>query len=187
MEAAWDPMQRLIRSLAVLLAIGASGPALAIDSVAMVAPSALTPAGETTEGTVAPRWTASVDSSPSRYRWSLSRGALDLGMRFDVRPELGRPSDPRFDGAAPLLPTLPALSLGLRSVAGRTDPAAGSLLERAVGGASETVVRKVGIEWKPAPSRLFLHQGLGIRLDGDDRVTMRLKKGLLGLYMQSNF
>jgi hypothetical protein len=183
-----ETMQRFVRSLAVLFAIGASGSAFGSDSVAMVVPNALGTAGETTEGAATPRWSASVDSSPSRYRWSLSRGALDLGMRFDVRPELGRPSDPRFDGAAPLLPTLPALSLGLRSVAGRADPAAGSLLERTVGGAvAETFVRKVGIEWKPAPSRLFLHQGLGIRLDGDDRVTMRLKKGSLGIYMQSDF
>ena len=183
-----ETMQRFVRSLAVLFAIGAGGSAFGSDSVAIALPNALTSGGETTEGAAAPRWTASVDSSPSRYRWSLSRGALDFGMRFDVRPELGRPSDPRFDGAVPLVPTLPALSLGLRSVAGRADPAAGSLLERTVGSAAaDTIVRKVGIEWKPAPSRLFLNQGLGIRLDGDDRVTMRLKKGSLGIYMQSDF
>jgi hypothetical protein len=81
---------------------------------------------------------------------------------------------------------LPALSLGLRSVEG---PASGSsLAERALGSATtEPAVSKVGIQWKPAQSRVFLHQGLGFRLGGDDRVVMRLRKGSLGIYMQRRF
>jgi hypothetical protein len=30
-------------------------------------------------------------------------------------------------------------------------------------------------------------RGLGIRLDGDDRMTVRLRKGVLGIYMQRKF
>lgn len=181
-------MQSLIHPLACLVCLGATGNAFSVETFALAAPAVTSLAGESTERASAQRWSVSFETSPSRYRLSLSRGALDLGMRFDVRPELGRSLDSRFDGAAPLLSTLPALSLGLRSVSSRTDPGASSLLERAVGrGAAETYERKVGLEWKPAPSRLFLQQGLGIRLDGDDRVTMRLKKGSLGIYMRSDF
>jgi hypothetical protein len=39
-------------------------------------------------------------------------------------------------------------------------------------------------EWKPAPSRVFLDRGLGIRLDSDDRLTMRRRKGSLGICLK---
>ena len=65
--------------------------------------------------------------------------------------------------------------------------AASNLVDRTFGSGGESYVRKVGIEWKPAQSRVFLNQGLGIRLDGDDRVMVRMRKGSLGLYLRSNF
>ena len=48
-------------------------------------------------------------------------------------------------------------------------------------------VSRVGIEYKPAQSRVTLNQGLGLRLNGDDKVTMRLRKGSLSLYYKRNF
>ena len=89
---------------------------------------------------------------------------------------------------APLAADLPSVSIGLRSTAIKSDGVTSNLVDRAFGnGGGEAVVRKVGIAWKPAQSRVFLNQGLGIRFDGDDRLTVRLKKGSFGLYMQSSF
>lgn len=176
-------LSALVRSTIFLGALGASAELLAAD--------AATSASELAEVPSAPRWTASYDVSRSDYRWSLGRGALDLGMRFESRDSALRLPESRFEGVtpgAPLIADLPSLSIGLRSTSVRSDAAAGNLVERTLGsGATETYVRKVGIEWKPEPSRLFLNRGLGIRLDADDRVTVRLRKGSLGLFMQTNF
>jgi len=142
---------------------------------------------ETTSVAAAARWSPSGAVSERGYQWSLSRGAIDLGLRFDARPAAPHPADARFDSAAPPGSTLPALSLGLRSVS--TGPAsASSLAERALGAATALpYVSRLGIEWKPAQSRVFVNQGLGLRLGADDRLTMRLRKGSLGIYLKSDF
>jgi hypothetical protein len=81
---------------------------------------------------------------------------------------------------------LPALSFGLRSVSAPLP--ASSLVDRTLGsGADAPVVSRVGIEYKPAQSQVFLNHGLGFRLGGDDKLTMRLRKGSLGLYLKRNF
>ena len=81
---------------------------------------------------------------------------------------------------------LPALSFGLRSVGVRAP--ASNLVDRTQGsdGVAPTVSR-VGVEYKPAQSRVILNQGLGFRLGGDDKLTMRLRKGSLGIYLKRNF
>ena len=144
---------------------------------AVVAPEMVAPA----------RWSPSGAVTDGGYRWSLSRGAIDLGLHFEARAAAPHPADARFDSAAPAGATLPALSLGLRSVSAGPE-SANSLAERALGATGTTLaVSKVGIEWKPAQSRVFVNQGLALRLGGDDRLTMRLRKGSLGLYMKRDF
>jgi hypothetical protein len=180
---AMHPLQALARSTVFLLALGASSLVFALDP-----PVAATPAMDAAiETTGAAHWTSSYDVSKSDYRWSLGRGAFDVGLRLEPRSGSARSIESRLDVAAPLVPDLPSLSVGLRSTSIKGDGSASSLLDRALGSGGEAYVRKLGVEWKPAQSRLFLRQGLGIRLDGDDRLTMRLRKGSLGLYMQSNF
>ncbi|MEO8310222.1 MAG: hypothetical protein ABI520_03530 [Caldimonas sp.] len=160
------------------------------DTAAAGEPAAALPALAEAGRVAAPapvRWAAAGEVADGGYRVSLTRGALDLGMRFEQPVTGARPLDAHFDGAAPAGTMLPALTFGLRSVSAGPAPAS-SLLERAL--ASETAtpyVSKVGIEWKPAPSQVFLNQGLGFRLGGDDKLTMRLRKGSLGIYMKRNF
>ncbi len=133
------------------------------------------------------RWSASGETADGGYRMSLSRGAVDLGMHFEPRIAALGPIDARSDNPAPPRSVLPALSFGLRRVSAGPAPAS-SLVERALGSnASVPYLSKVGIEWKPVRSQVFLNQGLGFRLGGDDRVTMRLRKGSLGLYYKRNF
>ena len=130
---------------------------------------------------------AAVAPDAEAYRWELSRGALDVGVRFAARPAAVLPIDARFDSAAPAGWTLPALSLGLHRLSEGPAPA-GSLVERALGSTTALPsVSKFAIEWKPAQSQVFFHQGLGFRLAGDDKLTMRLRKGSLGVYMQHRF
>jgi len=81
---------------------------------------------------------------------------------------------------------LPALSFGLRSV--RAPAPASHLVDRTVG--SDTAlpsVSRVGIEYKPAQSRVFVNNGVGFRLGGEDKLTMRLRKGSLSLYLKRDF
>jgi hypothetical protein len=167
---------------------GAKGPALALPPVMPPAP-AMTPAILPAPPAPAPQaWRASGGpAAGGSYRWLLSRGAFDFGLRFEPQLLAPLPIDARFDSVAPLVADLPSLSFGLTEVA--AGPAsASSLIERALGGsAGVPYVRKIGIEWKPAQSQVFFHQGLGVRLSGDDRLTMRLRKGSLGIYMQRNF
>jgi hypothetical protein len=132
------------------------------------------------------RWVSSAELTGSGYRWSLSRGGLDIGMHFETPASSPRPFDPRVDQSGPMVPVLPSVSLGVRR---NGSLSAGSLLERSLGAdRGDTYVSKVGIEWKPAESRVnFLREGLGIRLQGADRMTVRLRKGVIGVYMHRKF
>ena len=135
----------------------------------------------------APAWHASGAPAEGGYRWSLSRGALDVGVAFEPGMPARWPAESRLDSAVPLGANLASVSLGFTETNAGPEPAS-SLIERALGsGTGPAYVRKIGIAWKPAQSPLFFHQGLGVRLSGDDRLTMRLRKGSLGLYMQRNF
>jgi len=130
------------------------------------------------------RWSAGGALQADGYRMSVSRGSIDLGMRFEPRVVPLRPTETRSE---PTTVTLPAVSLELRS-ASALPVAPSNLAERALGVAADTAsVSKVGIEWKPAQSQIFFRGGVGVRLGGDDSVVMRLRKGTLGVYMQRSF
>ena len=168
----------------LLCLLATAGPAVAGEPPVALA-SVDAKGGETPPP--AARWSASGEPAEGGYRMSLSRGALDFGMYFEPRVAAARSLDARFDSAAPVGAMLPALSVGLRSVSAGPAPAS-SLVERALGSATGVPYEsKVGIEWKPVQSQVFLNHGVGVRLSGDDRVTMRLRKGSLGLYLKRNF
>ena len=169
-------------SLLCLLAI--AGPALGGEPASVVTAAAMAPA--------ATRCRPPRDGRPcgepsdAGYRLSLARGGLDVGLDFQRRLAAVRARDARFDSAAPPGAMLPALSFGLRSVSAPAP--ASNLVDRTLGsGAAVPAVSRVGIEYKPAQSQVFLNQGLGFRLGGDDKLTMRLRKGSLSLYFKRNF
>ena len=55
-------------------------------------------------------------------------------------------------------------------------------------GLVDATFTKVGVEWKPAQPRLdFLRGGLGLRLDGADHMSIRLRKGSFGIYLNRRF
>jgi len=134
-------------------------------------------------------WSTSTEIDGNSYRMSLSRGKLDMGVGFDtpVHPTQATSTTPRStDPARPIVPSVPSLSVGLRSETAGAP--ASSLIARASdAGTAPASTRRVGLEWKPVQSRLFVRGGLGLRLSGDDQVTMKLRSGRIGLYMKSTF
>ena len=116
---------------------------------------------------------------------SLSRGKLDMGLGFDAPVGVATRTARSVDPAGPIVATVPSLSVGLRRDTAGPPPS--SLVDRA--SAEGTTARRrrqrVGLEWKPAPSSIFVRGG--VRLIGDDRVTMRLRSGRVGVYMKSTF
>ena len=120
---------------------------------------------------------------------SLSRGKLDLGVGFDAPTHPAMATSTMLhstDPSRPIVPTVPTLSVGLRSTTAGATP--NSLIERATDAATPpSSTRRVGLEWKPTPSRVFVRGGLGLRLSGDDQVTMKIRSGRVGIYMKSTF
>ncbi len=121
------------------------------------------------------------------YRWSLSRGPIDIAMRFDMTGAVAQGAS-RIDAGGPFASALPAFSFGVRIGGAGQGPPARTLLERAMAEARAQPASKIGVEWKPAESQVnFLREGLGLRLDGSDRMTVRLRKGVVGVYMHRKF
>jgi len=170
----------------LLLAISGTAPVLAQDTpMESAAPEPLPPPSTRP----ARRWSTSAEVDTASYRVSLSRGKLDMGVGFDdpTHPMQSTSTAVRStDPTRPIVPTVPSLSVGLRSTT--AGPPASSLIERAGDGATPPAsTRRVGLEWKPVQSRVFVRGGLGLRLSGDDQVTMKLRSGRVGIYMKSTF
>ena len=166
------------------LAISAAAPALAEETpVESAAPEPLV----MPSSRPAKRWSTSAEVDTGSYRVSLSRGKLDMGVGFDAptHPTQATSTTVRStDPTRPIVPTVPSLSVGLRSDSAGAPPS--SLISRAAGeGTVSAATRRVGLEWKPAQSSVFVRGGL--RLTGDERVTMRVKGGRVGVYMKSTF
>ena len=160
-----------------------SGPAMAGE------PASVVPAVEATGADSVPaagHWAAGGEASDAGYRLSFARGGVDVGLDFQRRLAAARAGDARADSAVPPGAMLPALSFGLRSVSAPMP--ASHLVDRTLGsGSAVPAVSRVGIEYKPAQSQVFLNHGLGFRLGDDDKLTMRLRKGSLSLYFKRNF
>ena len=129
------------------------------------------------------------------YRWWLTRGRTDLGLGlgtvgYVARPAVGEPvAGPATAGS--FVASAPLVTIGMRY---RTSEL--SVLFADVSGARNSALNrggdayftKVGVEWKASPSRFNLtHGGLGLQLDGGSRMSLRLRKGVLGLYLRSQF
>jgi hypothetical protein len=129
------------------------------------------------------------------YRWWASRGRADVGLGVGALTYTSRPNGTSVAGAnSSAAPTSTAsgtvLTLGMRyrasDEASLFADAAGVRGTRLEGG--DVVVGKVGVEFKSAQSRWNLtYGGLGMQMTGDTRMTLRLRRGGLGLYMHREF
>lgn len=123
--------------------------------------------------------------------WS-RRGRADIGVGigtlgfFDLQP-----LPPGAGGPASLRATRPTVTLGWRyHVSGDTAVYADATSARrlATDAMPDLYAAKVGMEWKPATSRLgFENRSLGFELQSGYRMSLRLKGGGVGLYFRGTF
>ena len=173
----------ILAVLAAVLAAVAPSAARAADAGGEPAPAV---SSLPRDGPVAAKpWSTTARYAGGNYQWLATRGPLDFSLGFDTPGRMSAMvADTRLPTGGPFVQTLPTLSLDLRDVDGPSVRG----LRQAEHADTVTSDRRVGIQWKPAESQLlFLRQGLGVRLSGDDRFTMRLRKGTLSVYMKREF
>lgn len=158
--------------------------------------------------TDAPRLTrtdTSADAQPSAagyrnevtelsYRWWASSGRVDWGLGLGTLAYVARPngSVPGLvgDGAVRSLANGTVFTMGLRvRTSDRSVVYADAAGVRGLGlDTGDAVVGRVGLEFKAAQSRWNVNYGgLGLRLAGDTRMTLRVRRGGLSVYMRSSF
>jgi hypothetical protein len=124
-------------------------------------------------------------------RWWLRRGRADLGVGIGTVGYFVAPLETTIDAppGAPqtLLHGAPIVIVGWRWAVGER-----SLLYADASGmrryGDDLVQAKVGVEWKPRTSALGFERGaLGIRFDSGYRMSLRAKRGGLGVYLRSQF
>jgi len=148
--------------------------------------------------------TDSVRLSDISYRFWISRGRADLGfgvgaLALTAQPLGSAPTaapsaapNGALDSQTILLASAPSLTVGMRF---RASPQSTFFADasgaRGLGpNNGDAYLGKVGVEWKPAPfaSRWNIaYGGIGWRLSSDSRMTLRIRRGGLGLYMRSQF
>jgi len=125
-------------------------------------------------------------------RWA-ARGRADVGFGIGSVMLVDRPNgmlSGRYADAGLASSSGTLLMLGLRyRTTDRSSIYADATHVTGLGLAGdERVVGKVGIEFKAAKSDWHLaYGGLGFRLAGDTRMTLKPRRGGLGLYMRSSF
>ena len=128
------------------------------------------------------------------YRWWASSGRAHVGLGLGTLTYLDRPT-----GTVPGLATDASsiaiaggtmLTMGLRYRTSATSAVfadASGVRGRGLDG-GDAVVSKVGFEFGSTQSRWNVtYGGLGFRLAGDTRMTLRVRRGGLSIYMRSSF
>jgi hypothetical protein len=149
----------------------------------------LVPSGS---GLLAPDGTAIQRLAAIDVRWRLQRGPASLRWGIGTLVPLHPASDVLLqpDGAPPL-PLASTLSVGM-SVRMTGQSALYADASGAMGLSNEPGLgymrTKVGLEWKPAKSRLGLDEGrVGIQFDSGYRLSLRLRRGGVGVYLRGQF
>jgi hypothetical protein len=136
----------------------------------------------------------SSEVSESSYRWWKSSGRADVGFGLGTITYLERPTGV-FQGPGlandngTVATTGTVLTLGMRyRTSAHSAVYADAAGVRGPGITGDGVVGKVGIEFKAAQSRFNINYGgLGMKFAGDTRMTLRLRRGGLGVYMRRSF
>lgn len=138
---------------------------------------------------------ARAEVSGLSYRWWKSVGpsaaGLDVGVGVGTVGYLVRPpAQGAVDSSAGLANSSTLLTVGMRyRTSERSVVYADTSSARGfAANGHDAYVAKVGMEWKSASSPVRLMQGgLGLQLDGGGRMTLRVRKGTVGVYMRSAF
>jgi hypothetical protein len=183
-QVAPEPRKPAEMSAAVLSApTGATwSPELSTERIRLV-PSGTAPLAQ--DGT-AVRQMAAVD-----VRWWLQRGPASVRLGVGTLQLLHPATEAVPQPGAETQPLAPTVSVGMRVLMTRQS-ALYADASGAVGLPTDSglgyVRTKVGLEWKPAKSRLGLDQGrVGIQFDSGYRLSLRLRRGGVGVYLRGQF
>jgi hypothetical protein len=125
------------------------------------------------------------------YRWWMSHGRADLGVGVGSVGYLQTPADGRLDGPRTLSGSVPTVTLGVRyHVSSESHVFADASSARGLGAdpTGNYYNTKVGVEWKPAKSRIGFDQGvLGMHFDSGYKLSLKARHGGLALYLRSQF
>lgn len=128
-------------------------------------------------------------SATERAQWGVGLAGVSYGSRPLVGTRVSAVA-PGADGQALLLGSGAMMTLGLRVRATEQSTLyadAANVSGFGLAG-SERLVGKVGVQFQAARSRWDVaYGGLGLRLAGDSRMTVKLRKGGLGIFMKSSF
>jgi hypothetical protein len=125
------------------------------------------------------------------YRVWMSRGRADVGVGVGTLGYVMPTADGRVDGPRALAGSVPAVMVGVRyRMSNEHSVFADASGVRGLGADPNGAYynTKVGMEWKPAKSKLGLEHGaLGLHFDSGYKLSLKARRGGLGLYMRSQF
>jgi len=133
------------------------------------------------------------------YRWWMRRGRTDVGFGVGTMGYLLSPPEgvaagarsPAYSGPITLALAAPTINVGMRyQVDERSTLFADALSARRATAESRSDLysTKVGVEWKEARSRFGFDKGaLGVQFDSGVRMSLRARKGGLGVYLRGQF
>ncbi|CAG0945752.1 hypothetical protein GPROT2_03381 [Gammaproteobacteria bacterium] len=125
------------------------------------------------------------------YRLWMGRGRTEFGVGVGTLGYVHHGVEGRTDGATALHRATPTVSLGIRySVTPESAVFADASGARGLGlhSSAAYVNTKVGMEWKPAKSRLgFDHGALGVHFDSGYRLSLKARRGGLRIVLRGEF
>lgn len=140
---------------------------------------------------LAPDGRALTELAGVNYRLWMGRGRTEFGVGLGTLGYVHPGPDGRVDAGASMLRSSPTLSLGVRY---RVTPESAIYADasgaRGLGMDSSAayVNTKVGMEWKPAKSRLgFDHGALGMHFDSGYRLSLKARRGGVRIVLRGEF
>ena len=148
----------------------------------------LTPPGAVV---TAPDGRPMVELAGVNYRLWLSRGGAGVGLGLGTLGYVRPAPDGRAEGTISLVGAAPTVSLGMRyrvSMRSAVYADASGVLGLQPDPHAGYVNTKVGLEWQPARSRFgFDHGRIGVHFDSGYRLSFRVKRNELGVYLRGQF
>ncbi len=134
---------------------------------------------------------ASSDLAGVSYRFWMSHGRADVGVGVGTLGYLLPASDGRIDSPRSLVGAVPTVSVGVRyRMSNEHSVFADASGARGLGADPSGAYynTKVGMEWKPAKSRMGFEQGaFGLHFDSGYKLSLKARHGGLGLYLRGQF
>ena len=131
------------------------------------------------------------DLAGVNYKLWMSRGRADVGVGVGTMGYVAPRPDGRVDGPVTLSAATPTLSVGLRYRV-NTDSSvyADATHARGLGVDVDAayVNTKVGMEWQPAKKTFgFDHGAIGVHFDSGYHLSVKARRGGLGVYLRGQF